>query len=54
LPSGAVARKVKVMRYMPQETQGEYSGIAISEEEYRGFILTVTERVAQTALKYIK
>jgi hypothetical protein len=54
LPSGAVARKVKVMRYMPQETQGEYSGIAISEEEYRGFILTVTELVAQTALKYIK
>ena len=38
LPQGAIARKVKVMGYLPQKEVSEYPYIAMSAEEYHLFL----------------
>ncbi len=45
LPQGAIARKVKVMGYLPQKEVSEYPYIAMSAEEYHSFLDRAAELV---------
>ena len=52
LPKGAIARKVKVMGYMPEKETGLYPYIAMSKEEYSCFVNRTTKMVVEALRKY--
>lgn len=54
LPAGAIARKVKVMGYMPEKEVSQYSYIGMTVEEYNCFIDTATKLVVEAINKYMK
>ena len=53
LPAGAIARKVKVMGYMPEKEVSQYPYIGMSKEEYSFFVKRVTELVVEAIEKYM-
>lgn len=52
LPKGAIARKVKVMGYIPKKEVSQYPYIVMSVEEYDYFIDTATRLVVEAIKKY--
>ena len=52
LPKGALARKVKVMGYMPEKEVSQYPYIGMSKEEYNCFAKRATELVVEAIKKY--
>lgn len=53
LPEGAIARKVKVMGYMPKKEVSQYPYIGMSKEEYSFFVKRATELVVEAIEKYM-
>lgn len=53
LPAGAIARKVKVMGYMPKKEVSQYPYIGMSKEEYSFFVKRTTELVVEAIEKYM-
>lgn len=47
LPDGAIVRKVGVMGYIPENKTGKYPYIAISKEEYAGFVDKTTKMIVE-------
>lgn len=54
LPQGAIARKVKVMGYMPERTESKYPYIGMSREEYQSFLDRASELVIEAIRLYRK
>ncbi len=52
LPKGAIARKVKVMGYMPEKEVSMYPYIGMSKEEYAGLVKKATELVVEAINRY--
>lgn len=52
LPNGAIARKVKVMGYMPKKEISKYPYIGLTVEEYDFFTETATKLVVEAINKY--
>ena len=52
LPKGAIARKVKVMGYMPKKEVSQYPYIGMSKEEYNCFVKTATQLVVNAIENY--
>ena len=53
LPEGAIARKVKVMGYMPEKEVSQYPYIGMSKDEYSFFVKRVKELVVEAIKKYM-
>ena len=53
LPEGAIARKVKVMGYMPKKEVSQYPYIGMSKDEYDCFVKRATELVVEAIEKYM-
>lgn len=54
LPTGAIARKVKVMGYMPQKEDSQYPYIGMTVDEYKFFVGVATELVVNAINQYRK
>lgn len=54
LPEGAIARKVKVMGYMPEKQVSRYPYIGMTVGEYNCFIGKATKLVIDAINKYLK
>ena len=54
LPKGAIARKVKVMGYMPAKENSQYPYIGMTVEEYACFIENATKLVVEAITNYMK
>ncbi len=52
LPKGAIARKLKVMGYMPEREESLYPYVAMSKEEYGFFIQRAASLVAEAIERY--
>lgn len=53
LPKGAIARKAKVMGYMPEKEISQYPYIGMSKDEYNCFLKRTTELVVEAIEKYM-
>ncbi len=54
LPKGAIARKVKVMGWIPQKEVSQYPFIGMSVEEYLGFVEDAARLVVEGINRYIE
>lgn len=54
LPKGAIARKVKVMGWMPQKEVSQYPFVGMSEEEYLGFVEKAAKLTVEGIETYLK
>lgn len=54
LPEGAIARKVKVMGYLPKKEMSQYPYIGMSVEEYYCFVDNATKLVVEAITKYME
>ncbi len=51
LPSDAIVRKIGVMGYLPKKELGTYPFVAMTREEYAGFLDNATRLVVQGIAK---
>lgn len=52
LPKGAIARKVKVMEYMPQKEASQYPYIGMTREEYHCFVSNAAKLVEEAIHRF--
>ena len=53
LPQGAIARKIKIMGYMPRAEKGKFLGIVITEEEYDAFLKNTAAKASERITEYL-